>query len=41
MFSGLFDEYKVQKNSIIWNRNLGNITNVFTVTFDQFNILVE
>jgi len=31
--SGFFDEYKVQKNRVIFC----DIINVFTVTFDQFN----
>ncbi len=34
--SGLFDEYKVQTNSI-YLKSKPNIINVFTVIFDAFN----
>ncbi len=33
-FLGFFDHY----TAFIWNRNLCNIINVFTVTFDQLNV---
>ncbi len=36
-FSEFFDEKKVQKNSIFFNRNFCSIIDVFTATFDQFN----
>ncbi len=36
--SGVFDEYKVQKNSIYLKYKIFNIINVLLVTFDQFNV---
>jgi len=36
MVSGMFEKHKVQKNSIYLKSKY--ITNIFTVTFDQFNV---
>ncbi len=39
VFSGFFDEQKVQKNSIYLKyKSFCNIINVITVIFDQFNV---
>jgi len=39
-FSGLFDEYKIQKNSILY-RIFSNMINVFTLAFNQFKGIVH
>ncbi len=41
VFLGFFDEQKIKKNIYLKFNLFGNIINVFTVIFDQFNVLAK